>query len=65
MVEVVLEGGDGFARLLLPRGPVAHFLDSSDAFTHGELSEELLANDLEESLAEILAAEENQDPFGE
>lgn len=65
MLEIVLEGGAGFARLLLPRGPVAHFLDSSDAFTHGELSQELLVKDLAAELAEILSPEGDQDPFGE
>ena len=65
MLEVVLEGGAGFARLLLPRGPVAHFLDSSDAFTHGELSDELLSKDLTAELADILASEGDQDPFAE
>ena len=65
MLEVVLEGGAGFARLLLPRGPVTHFLDSSDAFTHGELSQDLLVKDLAAELAEILSPETGLDPFGE
>lgn len=65
MLEIVLEGGAGFAKLRLPRGPVSHFLDSSAAFTHGELSHELLVTDLAAELAEILSPESDQDQFGE
>jgi len=64
MVEIVLEGDDGFARLLLPRGPLTHFLDASDAFTRGEVCEEILVSDLEDALDDILASD-NQDPFAD
>ena len=64
MVEVVLEGDDGFARLLLPRGPLAHFLEASDAFTRGDVCEEILESDLEDALEDILASD-REDPFAE
>lgn len=61
MLEVVLSDEDGFARLFLPRSSVNHFLVSSDSFTYGEFSEDLLVEDLEAALDEILAPEGNQD----
>jgi hypothetical protein len=65
MLEIILDGGTGFARLLIPKGSVTHFLDASDAFTYGELSDEILSKDLTDELADILASEADQDPLAE
>jgi len=65
VVEVVLDGIGGSAVLLLPRGPVAHFLDASDPLVLGEDAGDLLEEDLDRALGEILASRENQDPSTE